>query len=364
MELNRSILIVDDESDQARHYETLFARNGWRSKAVFGGSAALAELKDVEYGVVLLDMKMPEMDGFETLSAILEMRPDQCVVFFTGFGDVAAAVRALREGACSMVLKSGINFQVLLDSVEVELSRRTNELALRAERDAAIANAARLESTSALANGCAHSVKNRLVAISTRLTVAELATTLEKAKFAASEASAQLDKAFLVIKRLERICRLRELELKPVQLGNSLRQAIELVRETDNHARNVDIKLPGGVDEVFVMSEQDSLCDSLENLFENSVDAMFERGGMIEVDCVTTNGHADLTVFDSGPGFADEVLRTAHEPFRTTKRDRNLGYGLTFVKEVAECSGGVLEYGNRTDHRGAWVRLRLPLANR
>ena len=364
MNLDRSILIVDDEQAQARIYSDQFLRQGWSATAVFRGEDAVDAVTNTEFGVVLLDMRMPGMDGFETLKAILKVRPDQCVVFFTGFGDVASAVRALRQGAWSMVLKDGIRFQDLFESVEVALQRKTRELTTRRERDAALTIAAKMESTPILANGCAHTVKNRLAAVTSRLDLAETATTLDEAKGRVAEAREQLGKAFFAIKRLERICKVQYVELSVVRLVDAVSQAFEATKQGHSHHSNPKIRFAKKLsDAVHVRADAQFLAEALENVFSNSVEAMVSDGGSIELICECSEGFADIMITDTGPGFTEEMLTCAHEPFRTTKGNTNFGYGLTFAKEVAECCGGSLDYGNRLDRTGAWVRIRLPLAS-
>jgi FixJ family two-component response regulator len=360
---NRSILVVDDEHDKARLYAEQFAIEGWNAEPAFSGAAAVEAVKARDFGVVLLDMRMPGMDGFATLAEILKVRPDQCVVFFSGFGDVDSAVKALRQGAWSMVLKDGIKFQNLCESVDIAVQRKTAEVTARHERDAAIANAAKLESNSILANGCAHTVKNRLVAVASRLDQVDTATTLDVARCKSAEAREQLGKAFLAVKRLERIGSVRNLTFSPVRVSDVFAQAIDATRQAHSHQRSPRIQFKPKVDEtVHVSADRSFLMEALECIFSNSIEAMSKDGGTVEFGCESREGRVALTILDTGSGFTAEMLTAAHEPFRTTKGPANFGCGLTFAKEVIERCGGTLEYGNRLDRSGAWVRLRLPPA--
>lgn len=68
----------------------------------------------------------------------------------------------------------------------------------------------------------------------------------------------------------------------------------------------------------------------------------------------------ELTVADSGPGFDDETLRRAFEPYFTT-REQGTGLGLSIVEGIVVEHDGWIEIGNRPHGDGAWVRVAIPL---
>lgn len=367
MTLNHSILIVDDSQAQAVEYVKAFQRKGWLARAVFCGDDAVDAIKASEFGVILLDMRMPGTEeGFAALKEILLVRPDQCVVFFTAFGDVDSAVRALREGAWSMVLKDGISGQHLIETVEIALHRKTLEENTRKERDKALINEAIMEaSVLRLANGCAHTVKNRLLAVGNYLELAEAADTAAIVKDRVAAARSQLGNAFFAVKRLERISKVERVELFAVRLVDAVSQAVAATkREYCHHPKSKILFVKKLNDAVEVIADKEFLAESLENVFGNSIDAMMNGGGTIELICECSNGIADIRISDTGPGFSTEMLTMAHEPFRSSKGQNNFGYGLTFAKAVVERCNGRLDYGNRLDRTGAWVRIVLPLAGK
>lgn len=98
------ILIVDDKENMrgllrdilAPHHDVVLAANG---------VAARAELESQRFEVVLTDVRMPGLDGFELIRLIKERWPQTEVVMMTAFGSVTAAVDAMRRGAYDYVLK-------------------------------------------------------------------------------------------------------------------------------------------------------------------------------------------------------------------------------------------------------------------
>ncbi len=99
------LLLVDDE---ARFVETLSKRLAMRGYYVDGacsGSRALDLLVAKPFDVVLLDVRMPGMDGLETLRAIQELQPLVKVILISGDASIGAAVEGMRHGAVDYVLK-------------------------------------------------------------------------------------------------------------------------------------------------------------------------------------------------------------------------------------------------------------------
>jgi len=111
-----------------------------------------------------------------------------------------------------------------------------------------------------------------------------------------------------------------------------------------------------------VILDSGFLQDSLLNLLLNARDAIGDAAGEIRVIVETVGGiWLEIRVMDTGPGFTDEALKHALDPFYTTKRnDEGTGLGLSMVYDFAQLSGGHLKIGNRPEG-GAVVTLRLPL---
>lgn len=103
--LNPRILIVDDEE---RYRTTLGKRLEERQFEVFtvgSGLEALEEIKRRLYDVIVLDVKMPGIDGIETLKEIKKEKPGIEVILLTGHASVDSAVEGMRLGAYEYVLK-------------------------------------------------------------------------------------------------------------------------------------------------------------------------------------------------------------------------------------------------------------------
>ena len=99
------VLIVDDEFSVRDSLVHWFEKDGYRTASAQDGKEALRMLEEAPWDVILLDIKMPGMDGLELQRRIREVNPDVPVIMITAFASVDTAVRALKEGAFDYVTK-------------------------------------------------------------------------------------------------------------------------------------------------------------------------------------------------------------------------------------------------------------------
>ncbi len=111
------ILIVDDEQTILDTLAEFFTDSGYKVACAPDGRSGLDELRRFEPALVLLDLRLPDMDGLEVLTEIKDTDPLAGVVMITGHGDVDSAVRAMQSGADHFVLKP-IDLSVLVSIAE------------------------------------------------------------------------------------------------------------------------------------------------------------------------------------------------------------------------------------------------------
>ena len=99
------ILIIDDEKSILDLLSVVFKKEGYRVRATLSAKKALELLNKEEFGLILTDIKLPEMSGFEILKRVRESKPDIAVVMITAYGNVKQAVEALKAGAFDYVVK-------------------------------------------------------------------------------------------------------------------------------------------------------------------------------------------------------------------------------------------------------------------
>lgn len=112
-----SVLVVDDEPGIIRLCQRLLERAGFQVRAVTNPLEGAAILDQDQFDLLLVDIRMPGMDGFELIDRARQHQPDLAVVVMTGFGTVETAIEALGRGADGLVLKP-FNGADLVQSVQ------------------------------------------------------------------------------------------------------------------------------------------------------------------------------------------------------------------------------------------------------
>ncbi len=99
------ILVVDDERDIRDGCERILGRRGYKVSKAENGEEAVDLVDKSPFAIVLLDLKMPGMDGLEVLGRIRDSHPDTMVIVITGFATVETAIEAMKRGAYDFIPK-------------------------------------------------------------------------------------------------------------------------------------------------------------------------------------------------------------------------------------------------------------------
>jgi DNA-binding NtrC family response regulator len=120
------LMIVDDEPDFVEMLSLRLADRGHKVRSAGTGREALEALKEEEPEVIILDIKMPGMDGIETLKTIKSRHPLVEIILLTGHGSIETAVEGLKSGAFDYLLKPA-RFEELLVKLEAARNRRAEQ---------------------------------------------------------------------------------------------------------------------------------------------------------------------------------------------------------------------------------------------
>ncbi len=101
----QKILVVDDEKSMCDFLEIMLNKEGYEVTSTTSGEKALELLDNDLYSMVLTDVKMPGVDGFEVLRKTKEVSPDTVVIMITAYGSPEGAVTAIKEGAYDYITK-------------------------------------------------------------------------------------------------------------------------------------------------------------------------------------------------------------------------------------------------------------------
>jgi PAS domain S-box-containing protein len=130
MRTDGTILIVDDDQDLRMTLADILQVKGFAVVDASGGKTALQMLSQENPAVVLIDLRLPDMDGLELLQRIRQLSPGTECIVVTGYASQASAIRAVNLGAYSYVQKP-YDVEQLLVTIRRAMERRQAEAALR-----------------------------------------------------------------------------------------------------------------------------------------------------------------------------------------------------------------------------------------
>ena len=131
------VFIVDDDAAVRDSLDALLLALGYETECFDSGVTFLDACLRVGGGCVLLDIRIPDMNGMEVQAQLHDRRPELPVIMITGHGDVSMAVRAMKAGAVDFIEKP-IREEALMESIESAMA-----LAQRTEHQQALGDAAR-----------------------------------------------------------------------------------------------------------------------------------------------------------------------------------------------------------------------------
>lgn len=117
------ILVVDDEEDFLETLVNRLNRRGMSAQGALSGREALKMMEEKEFDVVVLDVRMPGMDGLEVLREVKNRCPFVEVILLTGHGSVESGIEGMRLGAFDYVMKPA-DLEVLIEKIQQARERK------------------------------------------------------------------------------------------------------------------------------------------------------------------------------------------------------------------------------------------------
>jgi DNA-binding NtrC family response regulator len=119
------IVVIDDNKNMQIILKNILADEGYQIQAAASGRDGLNLVKSVHPDLVLLDIRLPNMNGMQVLKKIKEFDPEILVIMITAFGDIKTAVEAMKLGAYDYVTKPFVNEELIMN---IEKALQTSQL--------------------------------------------------------------------------------------------------------------------------------------------------------------------------------------------------------------------------------------------
>jgi two-component system, cell cycle sensor histidine kinase and response regulator CckA len=349
-----------------------------RMQAIIDNSPALVIVKDLEQRYLLVNRRWEEICGLDGEDVLGHTSAEVLAGRSPGTDDLdreVIATGAVHEAMATMPRADGeeITFLVVkfplrdaegqtyaVCTIATDITERRRSAEERAELEARLAQAQRLESVGQLAGGVAHDFNNLLSVILTCVGFAQRALPEDHPVLDdIEEIGRAADRAAALTRQLLMFSRREVVTPQVVDVAALVRDLERLLNRT--LSERVALRISCGPDVVPVYIDPAQLEQVLVNLAVNARDAMPE-GGTLSIAVGGAQGGVRITVADDGTGMADDVREHAFEPFFTTKEPgEGTGLGLASVHGVVTDAGGVVEISSEVG-RGTVVTIFLPAA--
>ncbi|MFZ6766895.1 response regulator [Undibacterium sp. Di26W] len=389
------ILVVNDDT------ASLFALSGlltsWADEnnclvvTAKSGEDALRHVLLDDFAVILLDVNMPGMDGFETAEAIHKRARSSSIpiIFITAFlVDDLNKLRAYQQGAVDylftpvipQVLQAKVSVFVSLAKKNLELKAQTEALGLRTQ-DLQAANdklqreikerkiaVEQNEAKDKFLAMLGHELRNPLSAITSAASIIGFpgakADSVERAKKILSRQSLHLTRIVDDLLDLGRVMSGKiVLNKTAVNLGDVVLSCLDSLRASrpvDNYQWSID---PGNT---WIDADPTRVEQIITNLLDNAI-KYTPTGGTITIKNAVCKGAIKLTITDTGIGIAKDLLPRIFNVFVQGEHslDRakgGLGIGLALVKQLVELHGGDILAHSEGENLGSTFSIVLPQA--
>jgi signal transduction histidine kinase len=389
------ILVVNvDDQDAQRYVKTRDLQSaGFRVIEATSGAEALRLIKQHRPPVVLLDVQLPDIDGYEVCVFIKQSYPEIMVLMTSAtFTTTAHRAHGLNSGADSYLvqpaepleLAAAINallrirrsedaLRTLNATLEQRVQDRVSdlasanaqlqaEIAQRKKTEAALVQAQKMEAVGQLTGGLAHDFNNLLTAVVGNLDLIRARAGDPRIVRLADNAFKAAERGSKLTAQLLAFSRTQKLATTAIDLNALIDGMRELLDQSLGANVQVETRLAPGLPSAFGDANQLEL--AILNLSINARDAMPDGGTLT----ITTAEDADahrvvVTVSDTGTGMPPEVAARAFDPFFTTKPPgKGTGLGLSQVYGIVRQIGGDVTI-DTAPGQGTTMRLSLPRAN-
>jgi len=372
-----TLLIVDDEERNIRLLKALLAPQNYNLREAINGEEALLRVAEELPDMVLLDVMMPKINGFEVCRSLKQDEKTKAipVILVTALSEKQHRVQALEAGADDFISKPVDQTELIvrvksllrIKSYQDEISDKLQEIA---------AKNARLMELEKVRDGLSHMIvhdlRNPLTAISTYLQLSAL-----DAENLSEPQQERVDRCLFFCQELERmiqnlldISKMEEGKMQlnreavdlPEMIGEALKRFTPRVEE-----RKIALSFSGNGDIPKVALDRSILKRVITNLVDNAI-RYTPKGGAIAVslDSAPWEEVLCLSVKDSGSGLPPEYHQKIFDKFEqvTLKKDGDRagssGLGLTFCKLAVEAHGGKIWVESEGLGKGCIFCIHLP----
>ncbi len=358
-----TIVVIDDDEGMRIACRKTLAKSGHQVETFESGALGLEGVARLKPDLVLVDLKMPGLDGNEVIARIREMDSDIVVVVITGYATIDTAIGAMKSGAYDFLPKPFSPDELRIITARALERRRFVHEKRRCEIEREVFKHRFVTFVS-------HQLQTPLVAIHQYLDVLRQ---LEESPGAAAKRREWYERC--IARLLEMQCLIKDwLTLARVEggalakqrvcvdVGDAVDRVVASVRELASE-NDVRVNNEIAAASVFVPADPGCFGVVLDNLIVNGI--KYNRpGGLVTISAKLEKGEAVLAVRDTGIGIPRQHMDLLFEEFFRVEqpgaaRRPGTGLGLSIVKKIVTEMGGAIEVDSE-EGAGTEFRVRVP----
>jgi signal transduction histidine kinase len=372
------VLVIDDEIGPRESLRMLLKPN-YQVHTADCVEAGLKLLKEKQPDTIVMDIRMPGVNGIEGLRKIREIDPHLSVIMLTGFGALETAKEALRLGANDYISKpfdTGEMRDIIGRNVERTRVHRASERAgaeIKELNNRLLKELAQKERLASLGQASAefvHDLGNPLTIVWGYVQL--LAKKIEQSENGGAAQNATSIKELKIIEQNVRLCRelltmwqsygsAEALTRKPISVSAILQEVLRGVAGMATQSA-VELRIDICEDPCTLAGDAVQIKRAIQNVIINAIQASADKKGSVRVACTRKDFYVDLRVEDDGPGIPQGQVNKIFDPYFTTKQAKSgTGLGLYITKKVVEDHNGSIKVES-TSGVGTTFTIRLPLS--
>lgn len=358
------VLVIDDEEAMRDSCSLILAKEGFQAETAENGQIGLEKIKELGPDLVLIDLKMPGISGFEVLEKIRDIDPHLIPIVITGYATVESAVEAMKKGAYDFLPKP-FTPEELRIIIRRALERR--KLALEAET---LRREKKLMEENFITM-VSHQLRSPLVAIQQYFEVilAGMTGQIEEAqKEMILRARERLEGLLRLINDWLDLARMSRGQIvdkfKPTALEKLLEKQLEFLKPlAQEYEVTLELRRPS--QPVQVMGDEQTLEQVFSNLITNAIKYNRSKGSVV-VALREEGQSVVVDVKDTGIGIAKEHLPFIFDQFfrvhrREDQKIKGTGLGLSIAKKIIEAHNGTIQVASELG-QGSTFSVWLPRA--
>jgi DNA-binding response OmpR family regulator len=357
--MKETILIVDDTPENLKVISSVLLKSGYRIQVAEDGAMALDVVRTEKPDLILLDVMMPNMDGFETCQRLKasENTKDIPILFMTALSATGDKVKGFELGAVDYITKPFQQEEVLARiHTHLTLARQKRELEKM------------LEERSRFMRMAIHDLRNPLSAIIGWSELGAMAEALEESKFTflrVQEAANWLNDIINDFLALQNLSKPHGTNLPAAfDLPQLLLQAIDQHRSTAEK-KSIGIVFTPPPDAVLAFGSYAGTHQIVSNYLSNAI-KFSPSQKEIAISMRVQAGHWLVEVKDQGPGIAPDERALLFKEFArissiSTAEESSTRLGLAIVKRLAEAQGGAVG-ASFPQSGGSVFHVEIPMA--